>query len=319
METKEKSNFIREHLADYMSLYHPEINLAKPFRCLNPNHRDSTASMIYNPPGAYTASLYCFGCGCRYNTFDLISIDNHVTEFRDAYKIGCNIFFEGDAPERVQPVVKPRKKEEPPKDYFEDFQICRRRFVGSPAERYVNDRGISTETARRFWLGYNPSFWFGSSCRALVIPVSRYSFTARNMDKTGDRYRTRGKKTALFNVKALKESDSPLFIVEGELDAISIIEAGGQAIAIRGAPNNNNFISAVLANKPKAPLILLPDNDETGEKSTEERAELLEKNKIPFVVRRLEVEGCKDANDVLRRDRILLKQFVEREERDAKK
>ena len=313
METKEKSNFIREHLADYMSLYHPEINLAKPFRCLNPNHRDSTASMIYNPPGAYTASLYCFGCGCRYNTFDLIAFDNNVTEFRDAYKIGCNIFFEGDAPERVQPVVKPRKEEKPPTDYTEYFQRCRLRFHGSPAERYVNDRGISTETARRLWIGYDPEFWFNGKSRALVIPVSRYSFTARNIRAGGDRFRTGGRKTALFNVKALKESDSHIFIVEGELDAISIIEAGGQAIAIRGAQNNKNFISAVLANKPKAPLILLPDNDETGEKSTEERAELLEKNKIPFVVRRLVCEGCKDSNDVLRRDRNLLKRFIESE------
>jgi replicative DNA helicase len=40
----------------------------------------------------------------------------------------------------------------------------------------------------------------------------------------------------LFNAKALQQNN-PIFITEGEIDALSIIEAGGEAVGLGGTSN----------------------------------------------------------------------------------
>lgn len=37
----------------------------------------------------------------------------------------------------------------------------------------------------------------------------------------------------LFNQEVIGNTDKPIFIVEGSLDALSIIEAGGEAVAFK--------------------------------------------------------------------------------------
>lgn len=305
MDRYEEENYIKNHLADYLSATRPGINLRRPMICINPEHDDTKASMFYYTRGKHPY-LKCQGCGACVSTYDVIGWDNNVESFADMARLGRQWFFNEDEKPRYTLPIRQMSKAKPKKDYMSMYERDRRSFFGSPAEKYINGRGISSETARRFWLGYERGFYFGIKSDALIIPCSRNSFTARNIKTEGDRLRSYGQKTDLFNVKALSQTDKPVFIVEGEIDALSIIEVGGDAIALRGATNNQNFISAVKGYKTKFPLILIPDNDDTGEKTTRERSEELKKNDIPHVVMRLNHKGIKDANELLQKDRELL-------------
>ena len=86
---------------------------------------------------------------------------------------------------------------------------------------YPQRRGLSEEVIERFKLGY------GSQTKRLIIPITAGYYKARATDESEPKYLIpKGAKTDLYNKSALREA-KPVFIVEGEIDALSIIEAGG--------------------------------------------------------------------------------------------
>ena len=101
----------------------------------------------------------------------------------------------------------------------------------------------------------------------------------------------------MFNREALN-GDTSVFIVEGEIDALSIIEVGGQAVALGNTGNKRKFIELCQAIPPTAPIILSLDNDDAGRKTQLELKSALENIKIyPFEAN---ISGeYKDPNDAL--------------------
>jgi replicative DNA helicase len=109
--------------------------------------------------------------------------------------------------------------------------------------------------------------------------------------------------SSLFNAKALKCTDAPyIFIVEGEFDALSVIEVGGQCVALGSINNTSKFIQTVKDNPPAIPLILALDNDEAGVQGLKVLREELEKIKILFYEANISGE-YNDPNDALINDR----------------
>ena len=69
----------------------------------------------------------------------------------------------------------------------------------------------------------------------------------------------------LFNRQALyAPGNEPVFVTEGAFDALSIIEAGGSAIALNSASNGRLLLTALQERPTNHPLLLCLDNDETG-------------------------------------------------------
>lgn len=141
---------------------------------------------------------------------------------------------------------------------------------------YHRERGLSDKTATRFKLGYDRHFrsynrelerW--EEWEALIIPTGYNSYVARNTDPEatkGNRYRKTGQATPL-NWKALQRDTKPIFIVEGEIDALSIIEVGGEAIGLGSLSNVDLFINNyVKKHRPAQPLVIALDNEEDPEK-----------------------------------------------------
>lgn len=179
---------------------------------------------------------------------------------------------------------------------------------------YLIRRGISLKTARAYGLGYDSHYTKstgGAVWKAIIIPTGPYSYVARNTaqivgDK--DRYRKAGTATPL-NIKALETATQPIFITEGELDALSIIEVGGEAISLGSTANINSFIKRLKTQKPIQPLVLAFDNDEAGRRATEELAGKLEELGISYY--RLDpYSGHKDANEALTKDREAFTQAI---------
>ena len=123
-------------------------------------------------------------------------------------------------------------------------------------------------------------------------------------------------KTHIFNIAALKTAQKPIIVVEGELDAISIIQSGGDAVALGSVAMTDRFILEVEKSQPKQPLIIAFDNDESGRKAIEKikakKIELAERAiKIYFPDVKTLFKGCKDANELLQKNEFELMAVVD--------
>jgi replicative DNA helicase len=126
-------------------------------------------------------------------------------------------------------------------------------------------------------------------------------------------------KTELFNAAALTNAKQPVFIVEGAIDALSVIDQGGEAVGMGGTSGVNKVLEAVRKAAPKQPLVILPDNDNAGEEAAKRLAAGLEELQISFKIVHLpDIVGdqgtpikIKDANDALRYCPSALRELIE--------
>ena len=71
----------------------------------------------------------------------------------------------------------------------------------------------------------------------------------------------------VYNATALYTSDKPILVVSDKIDATSVIEAGGNAIAIGSLANIDSLIELIDKNEPVQPLVLAINNDKAGKKA----------------------------------------------------
>lgn len=185
-------------------------------------------------------------------------------------------------------------------DYFEK---CRKNVRSTS---FFSDRGLSQATVERFGLGFDPEFSEGTGgavWQAAVFPTSRDTYEVRNVsvepnssDHSRDKYRKHGK-TVIFNLSPeLMTGSRPLFVCEGIMDALSIIECGGQAVALGSASNYRLLLEEIDRNGISCPLILLFDADEAGKKASDKLSEALtERNAVFYDGSRL-LDDHHDAN-----------------------
>lgn len=307
MDREQAKDIVKGYLGDY--LQSKGINTRKNFNCLNPEHTDNHPSMSYY---RNAENCHCFACGASYDIFDLIGLEYGLTDpkaiFDKAYSL-YNISI--DKPQRAAAKVAPAQKQKKPQPAAEDhtayFNACREKLNRTS---YLQQRGISEETAAKFWLGYDESYstfdidesgqQSFSKWQALIIPTGKSSYIARNTDAGAgkkNRYRKKGS-SLIFNRQALYSANKPVFVAEGELDALSIIEAGGEAIGL-GSTSNAKQLIAMLKKQPATqPLILSLDADEEGRKAEEELAKELDRLQLAYY-RYNPNSGAKDSNEAL--------------------
>ncbi len=254
----------------------------------------------------------CFSCGKSGDLFDLIGEVEHIAEpLAQLQRAGELYGIDTDR----RPQAGGQKMDghtEQKHSQISYYRECQKHLAETD---YLAKRGISTATATRFMLGYDAHYTRGTGrteWKALIIPTGEYSYVARNTDPQAeekDRYRKTGNALPI-NAKALQTATKPVFIVEGELDALSIIEAGGEAVGLGSTANIPSFISNYLKKqKPAQPLVLALDNDEAGQRATDELAHALDELGLAYY--RLDpYNGQKDANSALLADREAFTQAV---------
>ena len=181
-------------------------------------------------------------------------------------------------------------------------------------------RGITLETLNRFMVGYVPEWQPPTVPNApktprLIIPRSRTSYLARATDKNAkiQKQATGKTSTSLFNIAALRTSTKPLYIVEGEIDAMSIVDVGGEAIATCSTSNIHSFLqalkNAISEQAAVVPLIIAFDDDEAGQKATAELVKGLQELHKEYCIYKPHT-GYKDANEALNADRKVFQSYV---------
>ena len=190
-------------------------------------------------------------------------------------------------------------------------------------------RGLSRSTLARFNVGFAESWRHPKAPKMeasprLIIPTSPYSYLARYAG-AGDYINYRGDvenkskvgKVRVFNSGAIDTATSPIFIVEGELDAMSFYEVGAEAIGLGSLSNTRLLLAELEKRKPAEPLIIALDNESKPEiqakveKAVADLTEGLQRLDIPFY--RIDVaQPHKDANEALNADREAFRAAVDR-------
>ena len=271
--------------------------------------------MAINRKDPERVHLKCFKCGFYGDIIDLLKQSRGLGDAEAFAAAREELGLTVDGTEEAGLVVRQAAQitEEPETDFTAYFQQMTANLDG--AREYLSSRGISLETARRFMLGFDLRYKAGGDTwRALIIPTSRTSFVARNTDRNADksaRYRKTGK-ISLFNAKALQNAEKrPVFITEGELDALSIMEAGGLACALGSTANAGKLAEYLKANPTESTLLLALDNDAAGQKATADLEEKLAGQHFATV----DIYGdSKDANEELTRDPEGLRAAIRAEE-----
>mgnify|MGYP001632398160 CR=1 FL=1 len=286
------------------------------------------------------------GCFTNADIIDIIGLETGATDYNSKLEAAAaeyNITIEGyrrtTPQEDFAPVAEEYQKKAKSKQYtqsdihntaytmqqgeaepdYTSFFLQANRDIAKTSYH----RGLTLETLNRFKLGYVESWTHPKAPQAppsprLIIPTSKQSYLARDtraeLTEEQKKYsKSKVGKVRIFNSRALREAQKPIFIVEGEIDALSIIDVGGEAVALGSTANKRALIAMLENEKPAQPLIIAMDNDEAGSKANRELAEGLERLRIPFY--RLDIaQPYKDANEALNADRDAFREAVEQAE-----
>ncbi|PHI03787.1 toprim domain-containing protein [Fusobacterium polymorphum] len=309
MEKEPTIEELKNFLGEYLEL--KGINTSSVFRCFSPTHEDKHPSMSFYKKGNI---CNCFACGEKYNIFSLVGMEYNLKGFKEQkekvielYKnkkliqdVNATIYSKKNT--KVELESAPQQKEtkerkHPELDYY--YLECKKRISETD---YLQRRGISIEVQDRYNIGYDPNFK-NNTWKAIIIPTTHYSFTARNTDiNSEDRLRKVGK-SEIFNYWELEQNKKEFFyIVEGEIDALSVAEVGKKAIALGSVNNINLFINKLKNDLPGNKFYLMLDNDEQGIKAQEELYNKMKELNLNIENTKI-LDKYKDPNEFLVADR----------------
>ena len=189
-----------------------------------------------------------------------------------------------DSPERasepvraLEPVPLPSEQkklasEQEPKNYAKLYEYCRRNVAKFLAERGGSYRGLTSETFEKYGVVVHPEFGVEGQEKlpTLIIPYDEKHFVARAIDSSR-RPTQHGQNAGLYEPLPI-DGEFPTFIVEGELDALSVVQAvselGIRCIATGGASKYRKVVLELekrFAQAERKPsFIVMFDNDMTG-------------------------------------------------------
>ncbi len=246
-----------------------------------------------------TNSYHCFACDANGDIFTLYGEMNNITDFKtiaNELKSKYNVFSSQPIRQKKQPARPVETK--PEKDYTSFFAVAEQHLHETD---YLTRRGLSLNTQKKFRCGYSSNFIYSNNLitSAIVIPTSNTSFFWRST--TENLKRKRG--TAhILNPSAL---NAPYcFVVEGEIDCMSVDECGFACIGLGSTSNIRKIFDY---DTSKTILIIAMDNDNVGKKATVELSKLCDEHKVPYIIASKDIwSDCKDANELLVKERTRL-------------
>ena len=270
--------------------------------------------------------LKCQACG---ETFDIIDLIRkvHKVDFNNALEIGASLLgksYHYEAKEtKHSPAIERTEGDMTTKTVAENTESEKTNYASFYEEctkrenySYLLSRGISVETQRLYRVGYDPNWInpvgkFKAPSERCIIPISDYGYLARSIsqDDSAACKLSVGSKAPLFNQDSLKTEDV-VFIVEGEIDALSCIEVGKQAIALSGAANQGGLVKALSKMTERPAIVLLLDSDSSGKREQAKLMRKLEEINVSCISGELS-ESDKDPNNALQTDREAFSRYLD--------
>ncbi len=298
----------KQFAGDFLERYFG-VQTTRNFKCINPAHNDDNPSMSFDKTNC---RAHCFGCDKSYDIFDLAGLYFGIEDKGEQLKKVQEIY--GGGAKVVSP-KKPKVKTEPKTEEIRKYlERCKSNIFKTD---YFQSRGLTNETIERCNLGYDDKE------DAVVIPYSKaMDYYQRRSIKEKRFYKPPtdfAGQEPLYNAQALRlKTRKPIFIVESPICAMSIIQCGGQAVALCGTSGGNKLITLVKAKKPLGTLVLCFDNDEPGQDASRKYASKLKELDAKFLICNI-AGDCKDPNELLMKDATRLQKNIESAIVEAKK
>jgi DNA primase len=156
-------------IVEVIGSYFPLKRAGANFKALCPFHQEKTPSFMVSPS---RQTFHCFGCGAGGSAFRFVMEYEHVDFPAAVHKLaaraGITIVEErGAADENRQYETRRKllKLHAEAAGWFHENLI--KKEIGEPARKYLKQRGITAEIAKRWQLGYAPDEWdaFGGWAR----------------------------------------------------------------------------------------------------------------------------------------------------------
>lgn len=275
----------------------------------------------------------CFKCGISEDIVGLYKLHSGIQDDREVFNELYTYY--GIQTEREDRRTAPtyQKEEQTEKIDFTQFYLQANKEINKTD--YLVKRGISKKTIDKYKIGYienwkHPKAPNTPTTPRIIIPISRFNYLARDTREEIPQEQASYKKSKvkgadsvrwIFNIKEFMQAEKPVIVVEGEIDALSIIECGGSSLAIGGVSNIKQLIELLeemQKNKQNIqPLVISLDNDEAGQNATNNLISDLERLKIDFIVKNI-CGNYKDANELLTASSNRLKANIQEAEEEAR-
>lgn len=316
MTREEAKQEVKSRYAEYLRPAKKRGTFICPL-CNNGTGSDGDGMSI--DPRGDRQHLKCFKCGFYGDIIELYQ-QEHGCDTTAAFNSLYSLFgLQIDAQQRpaanhAQRVQEAQEEQGAPEvpDYTAYYSEIRPQISAPEAVAYLSRRGISLGVAQRFWIGFDPAWRSPTALRngknpppspRLIIPTTGGSYVARDIRPDVKDYAKMKEGAAEpFNTRALYQTERPVFITEGEFDALSIIEAGGEAVALGSTSNIKKLLERLKIRPTPNTLILCLDNDEAGKKATLELSEGLQALGVGYVTANI-AGSHKDPNEALQSDR----------------
>ena len=255
---------IKQHLPDYAYEHLEKSKGKNQFVC--PFCGSGTGASATSALTVYPQNYYCFACQRHGDIFDLARQAEGIPQSQVIRYLADKYHLQSDK-------SKPNETQDYTSFFLDAHQhICETDY----------HRGISLPTLDHFKIGYveewrHPKSPHSPATPRLIIPTSKNSYLARDtrnyaaIPENQRRYvKSKVGRVHIFNEKALHKGKI-IYIVEGEIDALSIMDIAGYDCAIGlGSVSNVNSLFRILdsnADCKKTKFIIASDNDHAGDRA----------------------------------------------------
>lgn len=273
------------------------------------NSRDSDGAFTLFAGTDNVPKWHCMSCDRLGDVFDLIAFElnpiikdydgckDHGVPFRETLKKAEDYYNDGMKVQtedwsKQHPQSRPAVKGE-----FTWYLSNCRADLDSRAIEYLKGRGFTLNDIHRFGLGYD------RKDDSITIPYDddAYYCVRRIDNDVKPKYSyPAGISKPLWGAGALKES-APCFVCEGQIDALSLMKVGANAVSIGGV-SIRTLTTFLAEHRPSCTLILSIDNDCTGMETTVKLEAELRRMGLPVRIADWSNKHVKDCNEYLTTD-----------------
>lgn len=269
----------------------------------NPSFSINRSKLVYN----------CFACGVGGNIIDLVARVLDL-DYEDAYRF-CKNYKDNTLgkedpflySKQLQQILDSQKQKAVSKPLPRYSKSILNDWLQNYCE-YLESRGIDQTSQDRFMLGFDPNHTRGEyEGPAVIIPHifnnDLVGYQERWIDEnrpskipkyTNSKNFPKAETLFAFDF-AIKESDSPIVVVESALTAVYLYQLGIPSVATFGASISDEQIRLLRSFSWGATLSF--DNDDAGLKASNFVCERLRKT-IPIHIVNLDGEDKQDLNDL---------------------
>ncbi|MDE5620022.1 MAG: toprim domain-containing protein [Ruminococcus sp.] len=230
----------------------------------------SGAFTVYPDTNIY----HCFACDANGDIFNLYGEVNHISDFKTiANELSAKYNILSSQP--IRPKKQPTEQREE-KDYTKFFAMAEQHLHET---NYLTNRGLSLSTQQKFHCGYVSNYQYSHNSQAtsvIIIPTSLHSFMWRS---TIENLKRKRGTAHILNPSAL--TAPYCFVVEGEIDCMSVDECGFACIGIGSTSNIKKIFEY---DTSKIVLIIAMDNDNTGNRATDDLAKAYDERNVPYII-----------------------------------